>query len=46
MSLTAEMERDLFLTMTYVVVAFSIIVQGLSVGKVVKHFTAKASESR
>ena len=46
LSLTAEMERDLFLTMTYVVVIFSIIVQGLSVGKVVKHFTAKASESR
>lgn len=39
LSLTAEMERDLFLTMTYVVVIFSIMVQGLSVGKVVKRFT-------
>ena len=29
--------RDLILTMTYVVVAFSILVQGLTVGRLVKH---------
>lgn len=36
LSLTAEMNRDLFLTVTYGVVIFSIIVQGLSVGKLAK----------
>lgn len=40
LSLTAQMERDLFLTITYVVVIFSILVQGLSVGKVVHRFTS------
>jgi len=34
LSLTADMNRDLFLTVTYIVVVFSIIVQGLSLGKV------------
>jgi NhaP-type Na+/H+ and K+/H+ antiporters len=36
LGLTQEMHRDLFLVITYVVVVFSIIVQGLSVGKLVK----------
>ena len=36
LSLTAEMNRDLFLTVTYGVVIFSIIAQGLSVGKIAK----------
>ncbi len=36
LSLTNNMERDLFLMMTYVVVVFSILVQGLSVGQLVK----------
>ena len=36
LSLTNEMNRDLFLTVTYGVVIFSIIVQGLSVGKLAK----------
>ena len=36
LSLTTEMNRDLFLTVTYGVVIFSIIVQGLSVGKLAK----------
>lgn len=36
LGLTAEMHRDLFLVMTYVVVIFSIIVQGLTVGKLVE----------
>lgn len=33
LSLAPEMNRDLFLTITYAVVVFSIIVQGLTVGK-------------
>jgi CPA1 family monovalent cation:H+ antiporter len=36
LGLTEEMNRDLFLVITYVVVVFSIIVQGLTVGKLVK----------
>lgn len=35
LGLTAEMHRDLFLVITYIVVVFSIIVQGLTVGKLV-----------
>jgi CPA1 family monovalent cation:H+ antiporter len=34
-------ERDLILTMTYVVVIFSILVQGLTVGKLIKRVTAE-----
>ena len=34
LTLSQEMNRDLFLVITYVVVIFSIIVQGLSIGKV------------
>jgi CPA1 family monovalent cation:H+ antiporter len=36
LSLTPEMGRDLFVTITYVVVVFSIVVQGLTVKKLVK----------
>ncbi len=36
LSLTNEMNREFFLTVTYVVVVFSIIVQGLTVGRLVK----------
>jgi len=36
LGLTQAMERDLFLVITYVVVVFSIIVQGLTVGTLVK----------
>lgn len=36
LGLSAEMHRDLFLVITYIVVVFSIIVQGLTVGKLVK----------
>ena len=39
LSLTQIMERDLFLVITYIVVVFSIIVQGLTVGKLIKKFT-------
>lgn len=35
LGLTQEMHRDLFLVITYVVVVFSILVQGLTVGKLV-----------
>lgn len=35
LGLTQDMERNLFLVITYVVVIFSIIVQGLTVGKLV-----------
>jgi len=38
LSLTTTMHRELFLVITYIVVVFSIIVQGLSLGKVVKKF--------
>ncbi len=39
LSLTQVMERDLFLVITYIAVVFSIIVQGLTVGKLIKKFT-------
>ena len=39
LSLTHEMNRDLFLVMTYTVVVFSIIGQGLTVGKLIKKVT-------
>ena len=39
LSLTTEMNRELFLVMTYLVVVFSIIVQGLSVGKLIQKYT-------
>lgn len=42
LSLTEAMQRDLFLTITYVVVVFSIIVQGLTVGKLVKRVAPQA----
>lgn len=38
LGLTADMHRDLFLVITYVVVVFSIIVQGLTVGNLVKKY--------
>ncbi|SNR55056.1 cation:proton antiporter [Lutibacter flavus] len=41
LSLTQEMHRDLFLVITYIIVVFSIIVQGLTVGKLIKKFTNK-----
>tara|TARA_R110001632_G_scaffold114733_4_gene226140 strand:+ start:3510 stop:4745 length:1236 start_codon:yes stop_codon:yes gene_type:complete len=39
LSLTPIMERELFLVITYVVVVFSILVQGLTVGKLIKKYT-------
>ncbi|MCB0667868.1 MAG: sodium:proton antiporter [Saprospiraceae bacterium] len=45
LSLAPEMERDLFLMMTYIVVIFSIIIQGLTVGRVVKKFSGVTPEA-
>ena len=42
LTLTQEMPRDLIVTLTYIVVVFSIIVQGLTVGKLVKRLNLKA----
>ena len=41
LGLTAEMHRDLFLVITYVVVVFSILAQGLTVGKLVKKLSGE-----
>ncbi len=43
LSLTQDMHRELFLVMTYVVVVFSILVQGLTVGNLIKKNTIKNS---
>ncbi|MGB3780179.1 MAG: sodium:proton antiporter [Tunicatimonas sp.] len=44
LSLTNEMNREFFLTVTYVVVVFSIIVQGLTVGPLIRRLgVAKVS---
>ena len=39
LSLTVDMHRELFLVITYFIVVFSIIVQGLSVGNLIKKVT-------
>lgn len=39
LSLTQNMDRELFIVVTYVVVVFSILVQGLTIGKLVKKLT-------
>ncbi|CAL65720.1 cation:proton antiporter [Christiangramia forsetii] len=43
LSLTVEMHRELFLTITYFIVVFSILVQGLSVGKIIEKLGVKDS---
>ncbi len=43
LSLSGNMERDFFVTITYIVVVFSIIVQGLTVGKLVKRLSKEES---
>lgn len=45
LTLTADMNRDLFLTVTYTVVIFSIVVQGLSVGRLAKKLIGIDSEA-
>ncbi|MDT0539909.1 sodium:proton antiporter [Croceitalea sp. P059] len=41
LGLTDSMERDLFLVITYIIVIFSILVQGLSVGKLISKLQLK-----
>lgn len=43
LTLTQDMERELFLVMTYIIVVFSILVQGLTVGNLIKKNTMKNS---
>lgn len=43
LSIPEEMDRELFLTITYVIVVFSIVVQGLTIDKVVKYFSFNAA---
>jgi len=43
LSLEPQMERELFLTVTYVIVVFSITVQGLTIGSLVKRVLEKAN---
>jgi len=43
LNLTQDMNRDLFLVITYIIVVFSIIVQGLSVGKLIKKVKNKTN---
>jgi CPA1 family monovalent cation:H+ antiporter len=45
LSLEPQMNRELFLTMTYVVVVFSIIGQGLTIGPLIKRILAKNSDT-
>jgi CPA1 family monovalent cation:H+ antiporter len=46
LGLTEVMERDLFLVITYVIVVFSIIVQGLTVGPLIRKITGGKKESQ
>ena len=41
LTLTADMQRDMFLILTYIVVAFSILVQGLTIEKLTKKVLPK-----
>ncbi|WP_075352208.1 cation:proton antiporter [Algoriphagus marinus] len=45
LSLEPQMERELFLTVTYVIVVFSIIAQGLTIGSLVKRVLSKEKAS-
>lgn len=44
LSLPQGPERDLLVTITYCVMTFSILVQGMTVGRVVEHFAAGSTE--
>lgn len=46
LSIPEEMNRELFLTISYVIVVFSIVVQGLTIDKVVNYFSYNASSSK
>jgi CPA1 family monovalent cation:H+ antiporter len=43
LTLTQDMERELFLVITYIVVVFSILIQGLTVGKLIQKYAFKNS---
>ena len=43
LSLTSDMNKDLFLVITYIVVIVSIVGQGLSVGPIIKGITKRYS---
>ena len=45
LSLPPMKDRDLIVAMTYMVVIFSIIVQGLTVGRLTRHFIAISASS-
>ena len=44
LSLKPEMERELFITVTYIIVVFSIIGQGLTIGPLVKRIVNKGAK--
>ncbi|MEJ2005212.1 MAG: sodium:proton antiporter [Cyclobacteriaceae bacterium] len=44
LTLTQEMHRELFLVITYIIVVFSILVQGLTVGPLIKKLSSISSE--
>ena len=44
LGLSQEMHRDLFLVVTYVIVVFSIVIQGLTVGPLVRKIQSKTEE--
>jgi CPA1 family monovalent cation:H+ antiporter len=41
LSLTTDMHRELFITVTYVIVVFSIIFQGLTIGPLIRRVLKK-----
>ena len=43
LSLKPEMQKDLWVTLTYFVVAFSILVQGLTIGKLAKKYRSESA---
>lgn len=45
LSLTSEMHRELFLVITYFIVVFSILVQGLTIGKLVEKVGIKPEKT-
>ena len=45
LGLSESMERDLFLVITYIIVIFSILVQGLTVEKLIAKLQLKSEKS-
>ncbi|AVR45893.1 sodium:proton antiporter [Christiangramia fulva] len=46
LSLTSDMHRELFLVITYIIVIFSILAQGLSIGKLIKKIGINEEERK